>query len=84
MPFAGDFTSVRLFLDRDHENVVSWHGYTVGGHHVAHQAPDVLAGDEWFRCPWFRYARVRARTTGGGRGIARPHVSGRHAAGTGC
>lgn len=43
--FAGDFTSIRRFGDRDHENVVSWHEYTVGGHDAAHQAPDVLVAD---------------------------------------
>jgi hypothetical protein len=43
--FAGDFKSIRRFVDRDHKNVVSWHEYTVGGHYAAHQAPDVLVDD---------------------------------------
>lgn len=43
--FAGDVTSIRRFVDRDHKNVVSWHEYTVGGHYAAHQAPDVLVAD---------------------------------------
>jgi epoxide hydrolase len=40
-----DVTSIRRFVDRDHKNVVSWHGYVVGGHHAVHQAPDVLVAD---------------------------------------
>jgi hypothetical protein len=43
--FAGGFKSIRRFVDRDHENVVSWHGYVTGGHYAAHQAPDVLVAD---------------------------------------
>ena len=43
--FADDVGSVRRFADRDHQNVVSWHGCTVGGHYAAHQAPDVLVAD---------------------------------------
>jgi pimeloyl-ACP methyl ester carboxylesterase len=43
--FAGDFKSIRRFVDRDHKNVVSWHEYATGGHYAAHQAPDVLVAD---------------------------------------
>lgn len=43
--FAGDFKSIRRFVDRDHKNVVSWHEYVAGGHYAAHQAPDVLVAD---------------------------------------
>lgn len=43
--FAGDFTSIRRFVDRDHKNVVSWHEYAVGGRYAAHQVPDVLVED---------------------------------------
>jgi hypothetical protein len=43
--FAGDFKSIRWFVDRDHKNVVSWHEYTLGGHYAAHQAPYVLVAD---------------------------------------
>jgi pimeloyl-ACP methyl ester carboxylesterase len=43
--FAGDFKSIRRFVDRDHKNVVSWHEYDTGGHYAAHQAPDVLVAD---------------------------------------
>lgn len=43
--FAGGFPSIRRFVDRDHENVVSWHEYTVGGRYAAHQSPDVLVAD---------------------------------------
>ena len=38
-------TSIRRFVDRDHKNVVWWHGYTVEGHHVPRQATDVLVAD---------------------------------------
>jgi hypothetical protein len=40
--FAGDFKSIRRFVDRDHKDVVSWHEYAIGGHYAAHQAPDLL------------------------------------------
>ncbi len=43
--FAGGFRVIRRVVDRDHKNVVSWHEYTVDGHHAAHQAPDVLVAD---------------------------------------
>jgi hypothetical protein len=43
--FAGDFQSIRRFAERDHRNIVQWHGYDVGGHYAAHQAPEVLAAD---------------------------------------
>jgi pimeloyl-ACP methyl ester carboxylesterase len=43
--FAGDFQSIRRFAERDHERIVQWNTYDVGGHYAAHQAPDVLATD---------------------------------------
>jgi hypothetical protein len=43
--FGGDVKSVGRFVDRDHENVMSWREYATGGHHAAHQAPDVLVVD---------------------------------------
>ena len=43
--FAGGCKSIRRFVDRDHENVMSRHEYTVAGHYAAHQAPDVLVTD---------------------------------------
>jgi epoxide hydrolase len=43
--FAGDFQSIRRLAERDHETIVQWNVYDVGGHYAAHQAPDVLAKD---------------------------------------
>lgn len=43
--FANDFQSIRRFAERDHQRLVQWHTYDVGGHYAAHQAPDVLAAD---------------------------------------
>jgi hypothetical protein len=43
--FAGDFQSIRRFVDRDRQNVVSWNVYDRGGHYAAHQAPDLLVDD---------------------------------------
>jgi hypothetical protein len=43
--FAGDVTSIRRLVGRDHENVVSWHEYSVSGHDAAYQAPDELIAD---------------------------------------
>ena len=44
--FAGDFTGVRRFAERDHKNIVRWTMYPEpGGHYAAHTEPSVLAGD---------------------------------------
>ncbi|MPZ82735.1 MAG: hypothetical protein GEV28_20965 [Actinophytocola sp.] len=43
--FEGDLKSIRRFVDRDHENVASWHEYERGGHYAAHQAPDLFVAD---------------------------------------
>jgi hypothetical protein len=39
--FVGGRTSIRRFVDCDHENVVSWHEFVPGGHY---SVPDVLVG----------------------------------------
>jgi epoxide hydrolase len=43
--FAGDFSGIRRFADRDHKNIVHWSVFDGGGHYAAHKAPDLLAGD---------------------------------------
>jgi pimeloyl-ACP methyl ester carboxylesterase len=43
--FAGDFSGVRRFADRDHRNIVRWTTFDHGGHFAAHKAPDLLAED---------------------------------------
>jgi epoxide hydrolase len=43
--FASGVKSVLRFVDRDHKNVVAWHGYASGGHDAAHQVPDVPVAD---------------------------------------
>jgi pimeloyl-ACP methyl ester carboxylesterase len=44
--FAGDFSGVRRFAERDHKNLVQWHTYDApGGHYAAHLVPDVLVED---------------------------------------
>lgn len=44
--FAGDFPGVRLFAERDHNNLVQWNMHPEpGGHFAAHLEPDVLADD---------------------------------------
>jgi pimeloyl-ACP methyl ester carboxylesterase len=59
--FAGDFSGVRRFAERDHKNLVQWNMHPEpGGHYAAHLEPEVLADDirEFFR----RFAaRSRAR-----------------------
>jgi pimeloyl-ACP methyl ester carboxylesterase len=49
--FAGDFSGIRRFAERDHKNIVHWAQYDRGGHYAAHQAPDLLVDDvrEFFR-----------------------------------
>jgi pimeloyl-ACP methyl ester carboxylesterase len=43
--FAGDFSGIRRFAQRDHKNIVQWSTYDHGGHYGAHQAPDLLVSD---------------------------------------
>ena len=44
--FAGDFSGVRRFAERDHRNLVQWTMHPEpGGHYAAHLEPDVLADD---------------------------------------
>jgi pimeloyl-ACP methyl ester carboxylesterase len=49
--FAGDFSGIRRFADRDHGNIVRWTTYDHGGHFAATKVPDLLTGDvrEFFR-----------------------------------
>jgi len=49
--FAGDFSGIRRFAERDHKNIVRWSRFDHGGHYAAHKAPDLLTGDvrEFFR-----------------------------------
>jgi pimeloyl-ACP methyl ester carboxylesterase len=43
--FAGDFSGIRRFAERDHANIVRWSMYDHGGHFAAHKAPDLYVGD---------------------------------------
>jgi pimeloyl-ACP methyl ester carboxylesterase len=44
--FAGDFSGVRRFAERDHKNLVRWTMHPEpGGHYAAHLEPGVLAAD---------------------------------------
>ena len=43
--FAGDFSGIRQFAERDHAGITSWNEFDRGGHYPAHQAPDLLVGD---------------------------------------
>jgi pimeloyl-ACP methyl ester carboxylesterase len=43
--FAGDFSGIRRFAERDHKNIVHWSTFDHGGHFAAHKAPDLLAAD---------------------------------------
>ena len=50
--FAGDFSGIRRFANRDHANIVRWTTFEGGGgHYAAHKVPDLLVGDvrEFFR-----------------------------------
>ena len=43
---AGDFKSIRRFVERDYKNIVQWHTYDEpGGHYAAHLVPDVMTRD---------------------------------------
>jgi pimeloyl-ACP methyl ester carboxylesterase len=43
--FAGDFSGIRRFAERDHQNIVRWTTFDGGGHYAAHKAPDLLVPD---------------------------------------
>jgi epoxide hydrolase len=44
--FAGDFSGVRRFAERDYKNLVQWAMHPEpGGHYAAHLEPGTLAGD---------------------------------------
>jgi epoxide hydrolase len=44
--FAGDFSGVRRFAERDHKNLVQWNMHPEpGGHYAAHLEPGILADD---------------------------------------
>jgi len=44
--FAGDFSGVRRFAERDHKNILQWAMHPEpGGHTAAHTEPEVLADD---------------------------------------
>jgi epoxide hydrolase len=44
--FHGDFSGVRRFAERDHQNITQWNLHPEpGGHYAAHTEPQVLADD---------------------------------------
>jgi len=43
--FADDNQAIRLFAERDHKNIVSWHVYDRGSHFATQTAPDLLIND---------------------------------------
>jgi epoxide hydrolase len=49
--FAGDFSGIRRFANRDHKNIVHWSTFDHGGHFAAHNVPNLFVGDlrEFFR-----------------------------------
>jgi epoxide hydrolase len=43
--FKDDFQTIRVFADRDNDNIVHWSRFDEGGHFAALERPDLLAGD---------------------------------------
>jgi pimeloyl-ACP methyl ester carboxylesterase len=43
--FAGDFSGIRRFAERDHTNIVRWSVFDGGGHFAAHKQPEEYTGD---------------------------------------
>jgi epoxide hydrolase len=43
--FGGDFSGIRRFAERDHENILHWSVFDHGGHFAAHKVPDLLVPD---------------------------------------
>lgn len=44
--FAGDYSGVRRFAERDHANIVQWNQYPeLGGHYATHLEPEIMRDD---------------------------------------
>ncbi|MFH8249246.1 epoxide hydrolase family protein [Microbacterium sp. B2969] len=43
--FADDFQTIRVFAERDNDDIVHWSRFPEGGHFAALEVPDVLADD---------------------------------------
>ncbi|MDL9978947.1 epoxide hydrolase family protein [Microbacterium sp. ASV49] len=43
--FKDDFQTIRVFAERDNDNIVHWSRFEEGGHFAALERPDVLAAD---------------------------------------
>jgi len=43
--FKDDFQTIRVFAERDNDNIVHWSRFDEGGHFAALERPDALAGD---------------------------------------
>ncbi|MDQ4213386.1 epoxide hydrolase [Microbacterium capsulatum] len=43
--FKDDFQTIRVFAERDNDDIVHWSRFDEGGHFAALERPDVLAGD---------------------------------------
>lgn len=45
MVFKDDFQTIRVFADRDNDNIVHWSRFEEAGHFAALERPDLVAGD---------------------------------------
>jgi len=43
--FADDFQTIRVFAERDNDNIVHWSRFDEGGHFASLERPDLVAGD---------------------------------------
>jgi pimeloyl-ACP methyl ester carboxylesterase len=43
--FADDFQTIRVFAERDNDNIVHWSRFDGGGHFASLERPDLVAGD---------------------------------------
>ncbi len=43
--FKDDFQTIRVFAERDNDNIVHWSRFDEGGHFAALERPDLVAGD---------------------------------------
>lgn len=43
--FADDFQTIRVFAERDNDNIVHWSRFDEGGHFAALEVPEVVTGD---------------------------------------
>ena len=43
--FADDFQTIKVFAERDNDNIVHWSRFEKGGHYASLEVPELVVGD---------------------------------------